>query len=169
MKQLKLSLRANYSKKELFYLKQQTKTPSPTKLAMATSLAKKIFNKSFTKVNCKIHPSVIPFLTPMNVKETYNEQLSNARILQPYIAPVNHNTLTSAKTLQIVHTLMGNHCHGDQNKKSQLEDMGNNVCLLMGYHDTVRALMCAQIILYWNNLLTQLLTLRMVLWMTTIP
>ncbi len=29
-------------------------------------------------------------------------------ILQSYIAPMNHNTLTSAKNLQIVHTLMGN-------------------------------------------------------------
>ncbi len=68
---------------ELFYFKQQTKTPSPTKLATATSLAKKTYGKSFTKVICQIHPSVIPFLTPMNVKETYNEQLFNAKILQP--------------------------------------------------------------------------------------
>ena len=75
------------------------------------------------------------------MKKTYKEQLDNAKILQPYVAPVNHNTLTSAKTLQIVHTLMGNYCHGDQTKKSQLEDMGNFVCLLMGYHDMVRALM----------------------------
>jgi hypothetical protein len=150
-------------------VKQQIKTPSPTKVATATSLAKKTYNKSFTKVNCQIHPSVIPFLTPTNVKETYNEQLSNENILQPYVAPMSHNTLTSAKNLQIVHTLMRNYCHGDENKTSQLEDMGNNACLLVGYHDTVRALMCAQIILYWNNLLTQLLILRMVLWMTTIP
>jgi hypothetical protein len=27
---------------------------------------------------------------------------------QPFIAPVNHNTLTSAKTINIVHTWMGN-------------------------------------------------------------
>jgi hypothetical protein len=102
---------------ELFYFKQQTKTPSPTKLATATSLARKTYNKSFTKVNCQIHPIVIPFLTPMNVKENYNEQLSNAKILQPYVAPVNHNTLTSAKTLQIVHTLIGNYCHEDETKQ----------------------------------------------------
>ncbi len=63
MKQLKLSLRTNYSKMELFYFKQQTKTPSPTKLATVTSLAKKTYNKSFTKINCQIHLSVIPFLT----------------------------------------------------------------------------------------------------------
>jgi hypothetical protein len=169
MKQMKLSLKTNYSKMELFYFKQQTKTPSPSKLATATSIAKKTYDKSFTKVNCQIHPSVVPFLTPMNMKKTYNEQLDNAKILQPYVAPVHHNTLTSAKTLQIVHTLMGNYCHGDQTKKSQLEDMGNDACLLMGYHDTVRALMNVQIILHWNNLLIQLFIIRMIIWMTTKP
>ena len=40
--------------------------------------------------------------------------------LQPFIAPVNHNTLTSAKAMQIVHTLMGNFCHGDKDKISQM-------------------------------------------------
>jgi hypothetical protein len=138
-------------------------------LATATSIAKKTYDESFTKVNCQIHSSVIPFLTPMNVKKTYNEQLDNAKILQPYVAPMNHNTLTSAKTLQIVHTLMGNYCHGDQANKKQLEDMGNDACLLMGYHDTERALMYVQIILYWNNLLIQLFIIRMIIWMTTIP
>ncbi len=105
----------------------------------------------------------------MNVKKTYDEQLDNAKILQPYVALVNYNTLNSAKTLQIVHTLMGNYCHGDQTKKSQLENLGNDGCLLMGYHDTVRALMYVQIILYWNNLLIQLFIIRMIIWMATIP
>ncbi len=63
MKQLKLSRRTNYSKMKLSYFKQQTKTPTPTKLATVTSLAKKTYDKSFTKVNCQIHPSVIPFIT----------------------------------------------------------------------------------------------------------
>jgi hypothetical protein len=57
--------------------------------------------------------------------------------LQAFIAPVNHNTLPSAKAMQIVRTLMGNFCHGDKNKISQMEDMGNNACFLMGYHDKV--------------------------------
>jgi hypothetical protein len=57
--------------------------------------------------------------------------------LQPFIASVNHNTLTSAKAMQIVHTLMGNFCHCDKDKISQMEDMGNNACFLMGYHDKV--------------------------------
>jgi hypothetical protein len=39
--------------------------------------------------------------------------------------------------------------------------MGNNACLLIGYHDMVRALMYVQIILYWNNLLIQLFIIRM--------
>ncbi len=58
--------------------------------------------------------------------------------LQPFIAPINHNTLTSAKAMQIVHTtLMGSFCHGDKDKISQMEDMGNNACFLMGYHNKV--------------------------------
>ncbi len=109
---------------ELFYFKQQTKTPPPSKLATATSIAKKTYDESFTKVDCQIHPSVIPFLTPMNLKKNYDEQLDNAKILQPYVAPVNHNTLTSAKTLQIVHALMGNYCHGDQTKKKSVSGCG---------------------------------------------
>jgi hypothetical protein len=124
MKQMKLSIKTNYSKMELFYFEQQTKTPSPSKLATAISIAKMTYNESFTKVNCQIHPSVIPFLTPMNMKKTYDEQLDYAIILQPYIAPVNHNTLTFAKTLQIVHTLMGNYCHGDQTKKMSVRGYG---------------------------------------------
>jgi hypothetical protein len=58
--------------------------------------------------------------------------------LQPFIAPVNHNTLTPLKAMQIVHSLMENFCHGDKDKISQMEDMGNNACFLMEYHDKVR-------------------------------
>jgi hypothetical protein len=58
--------------------------------------------------------------------------------LQPFIAPINHNTLTSAKTMNIVHSLMGNFWHRDKDKISQMEDMGNDACFLMGYHDKVR-------------------------------
>jgi hypothetical protein len=58
--------------------------------------------------------------------------------LQPFIVPVNHNTLTSAKAMQIVHTLMVNFCHRDKVKIRQMEDIGNDACFLMGYHDKVR-------------------------------
>ena len=36
--------------------------------------------------------------------------------MRPLIAPVNHNTLDNSKTLNIVHTLMGNFCHGRKDK-----------------------------------------------------
>ena len=67
--------------------------------------------------------------------------------LKPFIAPINHNTLTSAKAIQIVHTLLGNFCHGDKDKISQIEDMGNDACLLMGYHNNVGCARFCQIIL----------------------
>jgi hypothetical protein len=51
--------------------------------------------------------------------------------LQPFIAPINHNTLISAKTINNVHTMMGNFCHGDKDKISQMEDMGNDACFLI--------------------------------------
>ncbi len=73
--------------------------------------------------------------------------------LQPFIAPVNHNTLTSAKAINIVHTLMGNFCHGDKEKISQREDMGNDACILIGYHDKVRFVIDCQIIQVMNNLI----------------
>ena len=57
--------------------------------------------------------------------------------LRPLIAPVNHNTLDNSKTLNIVHTLMGNFCHGNKDKISHMEDMGNDATMLIGYHDKV--------------------------------
>jgi hypothetical protein len=33
--------------------------------------------------------------------------------------------------------LMGNFCHGDKNKISHMEDMGNNATMLIGYHDKI--------------------------------
>ncbi len=70
--------------------------------------------------------------------------------LQPFISPINHNTLTSVKTIQIVHTLMGNFCHGDKVKVSQMEDMGDDACLLMGCHNKVPYGRFHQIILVMN-------------------
>jgi hypothetical protein len=81
--------------------------------------------------------------------------------LQPFIALVNHKTLTSAKAIQIVHTLLGNFCCGDKDKISQMEDMGNNDCLLMGYHNKVGCARFCQIILVMNIfLLTQVSIFR---------
>jgi hypothetical protein len=65
-----------------------------------------------------------------------NEWMANI-YLRPLIAPVNHNTLNNSKTFQIVHTLMGNFCHGGKNKISHMEDMGNDATMLIGCHDKV--------------------------------
>ncbi len=88
----------------------------------------------FTKKLVFFHPTIIPFLTAMELndinsnKSTSNEVemsdvennnslpdkgVENIKLL-PFVAPVNHNTLTSAKAINIVHTFMGNFCHGDK-------------------------------------------------------
>jgi hypothetical protein len=75
-------------------------------------------------------------VTPRNPHSIITEGDKEYIKLQPYIAPVNNNTFTSAKATQIVHTLMGNFFHGDKDKISQMEDMGNDACLLI--HKKVR-------------------------------
>jgi hypothetical protein len=77
--------------------------------------------------------------------------------VQPFIAPI---TLTSAKAIQIVHTLMGTFWHGDKDKISQMEDMGNDACLLMGYHNKVRCARFCQIIVMNNFFLAQVSIFR---------
>ncbi len=63
---------------------------------------------------------------PHDPESVLSEGIKDDIKLQPYIEPVNHNTLTSAKAMQIVHILMGNFCHGDKDTISQMVDMGNN-------------------------------------------
>ena len=79
-----------------------------------------------------------------SVKQLKNFQWNEEEIekmnqihLRPLIAPVNHNTLDNNKTLNIVHTLMGNFGHGSKDKISHMEDMGNDAQMLIGYNDKV--------------------------------
>jgi hypothetical protein len=51
---------------------------------------------------------------------------------------------------------MGNFCHGDKEKVSQIEDMGNDACILIVYHDKVRFVIYCQIIQIMNNLFQHL-------------
>jgi hypothetical protein len=95
---------------------------SPENLMMKTSEIKKEIDDTFQKVNVELHPSMVPFLTAL---ELSHEKTT----LKPYIAPVNHNEVNESKTLQIIHTFMGNFCHGDKNKESRPEDMGNDACI----------------------------------------
>ena len=85
----------------------------------------------------QIHPTIIPFLTAMQASKPIPSNWSKIK-LHPFVAPVNHNRLTPHKTYKIVHTLMGNFCHGDKDKTSQLEDIGNDASMFIGYHDEVR-------------------------------
>jgi hypothetical protein len=39
---------------------------------------------------------------------------------------------------QIIHTLYGNYCHSTAEETSQLEEMGNDACVFVGYHNKVR-------------------------------
>ncbi len=52
--------------------------------------------------------------------------------------PVNHNSLNEAKALNIAHTMLGNFCHGDEYKELQMENMGNNACIVVGFNNMVR-------------------------------
>jgi hypothetical protein len=146
-------VKSDCSKSEFFdYLIPLGKPPFSRNGSYFYNKCKKNYNLSFTKDTFCTHPTIIPFITAMELSDTHmNRAISNKEMagelitegskedikLQPFIAPINHNTLTSAKTMNIVHTLMGNFCHGDKDKISQMEDMGNDACFLMGYHDKV--------------------------------
>jgi hypothetical protein len=134
--------KSDYSKSEFFdYLIPLGKPPFSRKGSYFYNKCKKKYDSSFTKDTFHTHPTIIPFLTAMELSDTHmkraisDEEMAGELItegskedikLQPFIAPVNHNTLTSAKTMSIVHILMGNFCQGDKDKISQMEDMGNN-------------------------------------------
>ncbi len=46
----------------------------PEKVASATTKATKIFDESFTKNHCVIHPTIIPFLTSMELNDTAKKE-----------------------------------------------------------------------------------------------
>ncbi len=67
----------------------------------------------------------------MTVKE------KETKVLRAHVAPFNHNVLNEAKAIIIAHTMMGNLCHCDESKVLQMEQMGNNSCMIVGYHNKV--------------------------------
>ncbi len=48
--------------------------------------------------------------------------------------------LNEAKTLSIAHMVMGNFCRGDKKKESQIENMGTDACVIVGFNNKVRLL-----------------------------
>ncbi len=92
----------------------------------------KYLDANFTKIKLQVHLTTLPFLMCMDVTENNK--------LHPFVAPVNHNFLNESKTLSIAHTMMSNFCHGDKKKESQMENMGTDACVIVGFNKKVRLL-----------------------------
>ena len=92
--------------------------------------SKTLFNKSFDKHQWEIHPSIIPFLIPIDV-------LDNEILLQVTMAPVNHNKLNQSKATQIAHTILGNAHKSEDDPTLANQDFGNNACVLVSWNDSV--------------------------------
>jgi hypothetical protein len=101
----------------------------PKKLTK-TYVTFKILDKKFSKDTWKVHQSIIHFLT--NMKVNYKNQL------HPCFVPVNHNSLNEAKSFIIAHTMLGNFCHGDEDKNLHMENMGNSACVVVRFDNMVR-------------------------------
>jgi hypothetical protein len=91
-----------------------------------------ILESNFRKVSLNINPTVLTFLTATTVN-----QGKKKKTLRPYVAPVNHNVLNTEKAINFAHTILGNFCHGDESKNSQMETMGMDSCMIIGFHDKV--------------------------------
>jgi hypothetical protein len=90
-----------------------------------------IVESSFTKLSWEAHPTILPFITAMAVKG------KKTIVFRAYVAPVNHNVLNEAKAINIEHIIMGNFCHGNESKVLQIEQLGNDSCMIVGYHGKV--------------------------------
>jgi hypothetical protein len=79
-----------------------------------------------------IKPVMLPFFTLFKVDV-------DKHILKPYMASLNHNVINETTWLNIVPTFMGNFCHKSDSKNNTMpmEDMGNDACVIVGYHNNV--------------------------------
>ena len=105
---------------------------SPSKKQTTTQKTMTILESNFLTVTLKINPTVLPFVTATTVHIGKRKN-----ILRPYVAPVNHNVLNNEKAINIAHTILGNFCHGDDTKNSQMETMGMDACMMIEYHNKV--------------------------------
>jgi hypothetical protein len=105
---------------------------SPSKKLTTTQKTMTMLESNFRKVSLNINPGVIPFLTATKINQGKKKTM-----LRPYAAPVNQNVLNTEKALNIAHTILGNFCHGDKSENSQMETMGMDSCMMIGYHDKV--------------------------------
>ena len=90
----------------------------------------KTFNKVCTRISLEIKPVMLPFFTLLEVDK-------EKKILKPYMAPVNHNVIDETTWIRIVHTFYGNFCQDsdDKDDMNALESMGNDACVIVGYHE----------------------------------
>jgi hypothetical protein len=96
-----------------------------------------------------IKPVMLPFFTPFEVD-------IDKHTLKPYMAPVNHNIIHETTWLNIVHTFMGNFCHesDSKNNTTPMEDMGNDACVIVDYHNNVSVfILNVQYFPKWKTLL----------------
>ncbi len=72
----------------------------------------------------RIHSSMEPFFTPMK---------QNASFPGAYIAPVNHNKINTDITVNIASTMMGRFAQDEDKDTSQLQEVGLDVGVVVGY------------------------------------
>jgi hypothetical protein len=103
-----------------------------------------------------IIPIMLPFFTSFKVDV-------DKHTLKPYMASVNHNVVNEITWLNIVHTSMGIFCleSDGKNNTTPMEDMGNDACVIVGYHNKVSVFMLnMQYFTIWKTLLEMLHNLR---------
>jgi hypothetical protein len=111
----------------------QTKTTlSPAK---KVNTYKELFDKAYNKEAWEIHPTVIPFLTPMKTQGVLKDGEFQVGLLF-MTAPVNHNKLNQDKAIQIVHTILGNAYQSDKELSVANQDFGNDASIIVGCHKT---------------------------------
>ncbi len=54
-------------------------------------------------------------------------------VLRAYIVPVNHNVFNEAEAINIAHTMMSNFCHGNESTVLQIEQVGDDSCMIVEY------------------------------------
>ena len=87
-----------------------------------------MFDKAYDRMVWNIHPSIIPFLTPIDIR-------GKEPLFQISMAPINHNQLDQSKATQIVHTILGNAFKNENDPSLANQDFGNDACVLVGCNE----------------------------------
>ncbi len=96
--------------------------------------SKKVFDEAFLKEAWEIHPTMIAFFTPMQIRSLIMDTGEHAQGFLIMTAPVNHNKLNHNKTIQIVHTILANKYQSENEVTIANQDFGNDASLVVGYH-----------------------------------